>query len=184
MKLKAREKKFLLLGGICAVIIMLYKYAWYPLFSHYTQLGEEVAQQVLLLEKNQLRIAQKERLSQQKEQQKQELAQQEKRLLPSNKPPIAAAELQKILKGIIKNNSGNTRSEKILTVEPIGKFKKIPVEITFRCLVTHLKDILFQTQNHQLLLAIPQITVKVVNRRSPKEVEARLIVVGLIRALE
>jgi general secretion pathway protein M len=184
MKINIREKKVLLVTIGAASILLAYFYIVEPLIASQQSISAELANSVNTLKQNQLKVSRQQKLKQKLERLKQEFNQLEAGLLPGNKAPIAAAELQKIIKKIVTRQGVSIISEKVLKPVDMGIYQRIAVQVTVRCLTSKLKKIIYQIENHEIMLNIPQISIKLVNTRHPKDVQAMMLVEGAIKAGE
>ncbi len=62
----------------------------------------------------------------------------------------------------------------------MGAYQRIAIQVTVRCLASKLKEIMYQIENNKTMLNIPQVNIKVANRRQPKEIQATMVVEGAI----
>lgn len=182
MKVNLREKK-LLLGTIgLAFVLLTYYYIVEPAIESQQKISAELAASVSTAHQNQLRVSRQQRLEQRLEQIGLEFEQLEAGLLPGSKAPLAAAELQKIIKAIVRKSPGvNIVSEKVLEPVKTGSYQRIAVQVTVDCLLSRLKDIMYHIEHSKTLLNISEVNIKLANRRHPKDVKATMVVEGAIR---
>ncbi len=182
MKVNIREKKLLLYTIIAACALLTYYYIVEPVIESQQRIAAELAASISTASQNQLRVSRKPRLERRLKQMEQEFNQLEAGLLPGSKAPLAAAELQKIIKAIVRQYPGvNIVSEKVLEPVKAGAYQRIAVQVTLNCLLSKLKDIIYKIENHKTMLNISQVNIKLANRRRPKDVKATIIVEGAIR---
>jgi type II secretory pathway component PulM len=181
MKVNIRERKLLAVTLTVAVILLAYYYVVEPIVDSQRRIATELANSVIALDQSLLRVSRKPRLEQRLAQLEEEFNRLEAGLLPGDKAPLAAAKLQKIIKAIVKRQGVSIISEKVLEPVEMGTYQRIAVQVTVRCLVSKLKEIMYHIENNQTMLNVPKIDIKVVNRRRPKEVQAMMVVEGAIR---
>ena len=104
------------------------------------------------------------------------------RLLTSDKPPVVAARLQNILKEMAADEGVDIISEKQLNVVEEGPFIEVPVEITLKCTITKLTNLIYAIEDYEKFLDISKLNIRVVNIRKPIDVRADLTVSGFIFA--
>lgn len=185
MKIKIRDKKFLMGTLILAFFVLGYYYVVEPLIESQRNTAAELAISIDIANQNQLRVSRKQKLERRLAQLKQEFDQSEAGLLPGTKAPLAAAELQKIIKTIVKKHRGiNIVSEKVLEPVKLGNYQQIAVQVTISCLVTKFKEIVYQLENNKTRLSISRVNIKVSNPRYPKDIKATIVVEGAIRVGE
>ena len=181
MKINIRENKPLLGTIIAAIILLAYFYVVEPIIESQQRIATELTANTSAANQNQLRISRKEKLEQKLIQSKQEFNQLDAGLLPGDKAPLAAVELQKIIKAIVKKYRGvKIISEKVLEPIELGAYQRIAVQVTLSCLVSKLEKIVYHIENNETMLSIPQISIKIANPRRPKDVRATMVIEGAI----
>ena len=106
------------------------------------------------------------------------------RLLASDKPPVVAARLQNTLKEMAADEGVEIISEKQLNVIEEGPFIEVPVEITLKCSITKLRNLIYAIEDYEKFLDISKLNIRVVNIRTPIDVRADLTVSGFIFATD
>lgn len=106
------------------------------------------------------------------------------RLLKSDKPPVVAARLQNTLKEMAADEGVDIISEKQLAPVDRGPFIEVPIEITLKCSITKLTDLLYAIEDFEKFLNISKLSIRVVNIRKPIDVRADMTVSGFIFAKE
>lgn len=181
MKVTTREKNFLFAAAGALLIAAIYRWGVTPILANQAILRDELATKRLVLEKSKAKIARKGRLEANSKAIAEEINRLEKRLLLEETPSLAAAELQKLLKKIFKQAKVKVSSEKIVSPQEIGGYQRIPVEVTLKCLVTNLKNVLYEIEHNPIILQVPELKIKVGNLRTPSTVEATLTISGIIK---
>ena len=182
MRKTVREKIIIILGALVVASLLAYEYGYTPLAEQYGQMGEEIHISQLRQGKSRLKIEEKPMLENKIHQLNDRLKNFDQSLLPGQKPALAAASLQKIVKTIISRSRAAVTSEKIQQPVDVGQYTRIPVQVSLRCLVSELGEILYQIENYKVGLTVTEMTVRVMNPRDPSEVETSLIVEGMILA--
>lgn len=179
-RLKRREKAALI-GGflIVAGVLSFYLFQWYQAANMATV--ESLRTREVYLSKQFDKISRKGDIQKQLQDAREELQKLENRLLPGEKPPVAAAELQKILKDIAGSLGLDIRSERPMATVDMGAYLGVPVEVSFVCPTAKLKDMLSGIETSPLLLTVTDMKVSVANIMNPNEVYTFLVVRGLIR---
>ena len=106
------------------------------------------------------------------------------RLFVADKPPVVAARLQNILKEMASDEGIDIISEKQLDTDERGLFIEVPVEITLKCSMTKLTNLIYAIEDYEKYLDVSKISIRVVNIRKPIDVRADLTVSGFILARE
>jgi general secretion pathway protein M len=180
MNVNLREKKFLLLTVAIGCILLLYYYVVEPIIESQQRISTELTSNISKLNQDQLKVNRQQKLERKVKQAEQEFSELKAGLLPGNKAPLAAAELQKIIKSIVKEQGVGIISEKVLDPLDMGIYQRIAVQVTVRCLTTELKKIIYLIETNKMMLSIPQINIKLVNMRNPKDIQATILVQGAI----
>lgn len=183
MKIEGREKNILIYGGIVIALLLIY-WALTPFIEEQVIIKETLSSKELMLEKTDRKIKEVALLDGKIKAASKKITQTEKRLLTGKTPSLAAAELQRILKGIAQSSDARVSSEKILDPIDLVEYRKIPVKITLNCTTKELKNFIYQVENNQVFLPISETTVKIINMKDPSKIEANLIVTGIIKQTE
>ena len=178
-----REKKYLVFAGVAVVLMLLYQ-----LFSWYSNVKENVSDisdmKWTMLKKQLNHLSKKDDVEKRAKILLQELEIQEKTFLRGNKPPVAAATLQKFLKDSASSLAINVKLERTLNPVETEYYLGIPVEIGFTASTTKLKDLLVRIKKSKSMLIITEVKVKVTNVRDPVDIYTTLIVTGFIKKPE
>ncbi len=160
----------------------------YQLFSWYSDVKENVEDisdmKWTMLKKQLNHLSKKDDVEKRAKTLVQDLAIQEKTLLSGNKPPVAAATLQKFLKDSASSLAINVKLERTLNPVETEYYLGIPVEIGFTASTVKLKDLLVKIKKSRTMLIITEVKVKVTNVRDPVDIYTTLIVTGFIKKPE
>lgn len=184
-ELTARDKNFLIAGGICVIIYCSYVFIAEPAYKKQASMDRQIQSKRLFLEKYKEILNRKDYYTQ-KEKTKNALgAQMQRQFLGETKPALAAASLQKIIEDAAQQSSATivtTRTEKPKYIE---RLLAIPVEITVHASLKNLSQLIFQIENHEKFMLVEEITAKRAdNKKELEELNAKLLVNGFIQQLE
>lgn len=180
LRISQREKKFLATGGVIAFLILTYySVTWYRDFRIST--GEYIETKRIALQKQLNKISEKEDIQKRLETVSAEVKGLEKGLLSDNRPPVAAADVQKVLKDMALSLGIDIKSERALNPIDEGLYIGVPVEIGFTAPTAKLKDMLLKIKTSPLLLVIAEMKIHVTNINNPVDAHTTLIVKGFIR---
>lgn len=180
LKVSDREKKFIIIGGIAVLFIIVYFI--YGLYSDNKKLAFNYSDtRVMILQKQLNKIAESEKLQKQLNDIERELNKQEKLFLKGNKAPVAAAELQRTLKDISSSLNIEIRLERALSTLKSDHYTGIPVEIGFTASTAKLNNLLERLRRSAFLLVVSEMKVRVTNIRKPEDINVTLVVTGFIR---
>ncbi len=180
LKINPREKKILIIGGVIAVLILAYLViAWYGNIKG--SMRESIEAKKFILVKQLNKIPEKENMLRKSENLSNQLKVLERGLLPGDKPPVAAARIQKTLKEMALSLNVNIKLEKALNTVDSGPYLGIPVEIGFTSTTEKLKKMIYRIKTSSLLLTITDIKIRVTNQRNPVNSYTTLTVKGFIK---
>jgi type II secretory pathway component PulM len=180
MKVTAREKRFLLVGG-AILAVALTVYAVVSLVPSRETLAAEVATKKRTL------LAQRELLSQEEiyktrvEQYRKRLEQDRTRLLPGDNPNVAGAELQKVLKDLGDKNGVEISRKDIQREQKVqDNLIKVSVHIDTNCNPDQLVQFLAAIENYDKFLTLDELTINSFRMQKRYEIRPGLTVSGYI----
>ncbi|MFQ5646359.1 MAG: type II secretion system protein GspM [bacterium] len=183
MKITAREKNSLLLLLAATLAFGLYYYVIDPFLTEQQAIAEAVKTETRQLEQNNLIFKRAERLRQRASFLRNKIDSFNKKLLKGDKPPVAAAELQRLLKRVARKQKLKIIREKIMDPVKKGNYLQISIQITFKGTATRLTRILHEIEYQQpFFLMVPKLQIKVENPRKPVKIEATVEVSGFIKS--
>jgi hypothetical protein len=179
-KIGPREKKFLIIGGIVILSIIIFEgYTWYDEFKKRADDFSDA--RLVMLDKQLSRISGKDKIEKHLGDLKLELERQEKAILQGDKPPVAAAALSNILSEAASSQGVNIAMERTLNPSDVHSYVAVPVEIGFTTTTEKLKEILYRLRTSPFLLTVSEIKVRVLNVNKPTDIYTSLIVTGYIK---
>jgi len=104
--------------------------------------------------------------------------------LKGAKPPVAAAELQQIVKGMASVRGIDIRAEKMLQLDVFPGYIGVPVEIEFQSQMSSLKELLFDIEHSPTIILIPEIKIRVANIMEPTDVQVNIVIEGIMKKVE
>ncbi len=181
LRISRREKR--LIGVAILAVVLFFSYDYMADFLYYRPLRirEQIFHERNKLERSELKIQAQSKLKGRLATTRREMDRIKRRLLPGDKPPIAAARLQRIIEEIARQTNVNITSQKIDKPIEHPSVLEVPVEVVFRCNVGELKNFLYRIESHQKLLNIPKWTIRVPNHRNPKEIQVNMTIAGFIK---
>jgi len=119
-----------------------------------------------------------------------EISAYEASLLPGATPPLAAADLQTLLKQFSEHSGLKIQSEKILPHVKRESYLEIPVQIVANGDIRNLKEFLVAVDSSKLFMAVQNVSLRTVKRRQfiaenrsytdSTDIQASMTLVGLI----
>ena len=114
----------------------------------------------------------------------------EEALLPGSTPPLAAADLQTLLKQFSDRAGLKIQSEKILPHVKRDSYLEIPVQIVANGDIRNLKEFLVAVDTSKIFIAVQNVSLRTVKRRQfvaetrmyvdDNDIQASLTLVGII----
>lgn len=179
IKVKQREKRFLIVGGLAALLIIFFSlFSWYSDFME--RAGSVSDAKIVLLEKQLMKLSERDDLHSQADAFRQDFEIRKKALLKGEKTPVAGAELQRILKEMASSLNINVNLERTLAPVDFDFYLGIPVEIGFTADTDKLSGMLYMLKQSPFLLTITEMKVRVSNVNNPVNVNATLQITGFI----
>jgi hypothetical protein len=179
-KVTERERKVLLAGGAAVLLILLFH--GFSLYSDFRANVLELADaKRFMLEKQLRKLSQKDLIEARIGVVRQEIEKNEKTFLRGNKPPVAAALLQRFLKEGAASLNIEVKEERTLNPVDADVYLGIPVEIGFTASTEKLKELLYKFRTAPYLLTVSELKIRVTNVNDPADVYATVVVTGFIK---
>jgi Tfp pilus assembly protein PilO len=179
--LSRRERRLIGLALVTALVIGGYVWLIEPQLSHFRGIREErIPAQEQVLAKRKALISQRSAYSEQLDEVTRAVDQAVTRLLPGNTPPLAASELQKLVKDLAGEANVEVKSERILAPVERGELLEIPVEITVSGGIRELVTLLYRLEGSTKILTLQDLKVRVISVSQTKDLLTTLTVSGFI----
>ncbi len=178
--LRPRERRLLVLAGVLVIGVVGYVYAVEPLLETHAATRElVVARQGLLVRQERL-VARADAYGRELETLRTEIGQHRARLLTGDKAPVAASEIQKLVKTTAQEAGIEVRSERILATVERGGYAEVPVEVTLSGPVRGLTTFLHRLEDAPILLALTDLKVRAPATGAQRDLSATLQLSGFI----
>jgi Tfp pilus assembly protein PilO len=176
-----KQKRILIVAGAVVLFIgVLYRF--FPFFENIESLDAEI----LLKEKNLIKYRQmlKERndLEAKLDSLNRIIENAESGLLEGKTPALGAVDVQTLLKEITDKNDMEVLTMRVMKPENKEEdiYMIIPVQITIRCSVRQLKEVIYQIESSSRLLRVSDCRIRVIRGRVEGQVQATLTVQGFM----
>ncbi len=176
-----REIRFLGVGLLAIFLFLTHEHLIDFFYYRPLRVRHQIFRERNKLERSQLTIKARPRFEARLAARRQEVARLNRRLLPGDKPPVAAARLQRIIDEIAGETHVEITRQKIDKPTEHRLLLEVPVEVVFRCDVGALKDFLYRIESHPTLLTLPKRTIRVLNHKNPKEIQVNMTIAGFIK---
>ena len=178
--LSKRERALVGMAVGVAIALAAYVYLVEPTLTRDRELATLIPAREEVLTKRRALIAQRAAYTARLEEVSRAAEQASKRLLPGATPPLAASELQKLVKELAGQLGVEIRSERILTPVERGRLLEIPLEITVAGGIRDTLALLYRLEGTEKILTLQELKVRVVSVGQPKELLSTLTVSGYI----
>lgn len=180
-RLSRRERVVVAVALLGAVLVGGYLYLVEPWWAEIKDLEQSrIPAREQVLAKTRARIAQREAIQSQLAEVSQAVGELSKRFLPGATPPLAASELQKLVKELAKETGVEVRSERILPPVDRGELLEVPVEITVSGGIREIVSLLYRLEGTTEILTLQDLKVRVLNIGQPRDLLTTMTVSGFI----
>ena len=181
--LRPRERRLLLVAGLLGIGVAGYVYVAEPLIERHAATRELVVARRGLLVRQERLVARSEAYGRELEALRAEIARRQGRLLAGDKAPVAASELQKLVKTTAQEAGIEVRSERILAPVDRGGYAEVPVEVTLSGPIRGLTTFLHRLEEAPVLLALTDLKVRAPATGASRDLSATIALSGFIPAL-
>ena len=180
--LRPRERRLLLLSALFGILVAGYVYVVEPLIEKHAATRELVVARQALLTRQERLVARSDAYAQELTALRAEIARRRGRLLAGDKAPIAASELQKLVKSTAQEAGIEVRSERILASVERGGYAEVPVEMTLSGPIRGLTAFLHRLEDAPVLLAVTDLKVRAMGAGTTRDLSATVALSGFIPA--
>jgi Tfp pilus assembly protein PilO len=180
LTLNRRERTVIGLALSALISVALYFYVVEPLLDRSRELAELAPAREATLEARRRLIAQRPRLLEEMGQTTRILEEQTARLLPGPTAPLAASDLQRVVKEVAAGANVDVRSERVLPPTELAGLQEVPIELTVAGSIRDIVALLSQIERTSRLLTVKDVKVRVVAVGQPRELLTTLTVAGYL----
>jgi type II secretory pathway component PulM len=182
LALRSRERRLLVLAGVFVVGVVGYLYVAEPLMQRHSATRDLVVARRNLLTRQERLVARAEAYAAELEVLRAEIARRRGRLLAGDKAPVAASELQKLIKTTAQEVGIDVRSERILASVDRGGYAEVPLEVTLSGPIRALTAFLHRLEEAPTLLALTDVKVRAPAMTAVRDLSATVALSGFIPA--
>ncbi len=179
--LSRRERSLIGLGLAAALTVTAYLYGLEPLLVEQREAAALIPAREATLERRRLLIAQRERLAAQLDVTARRLEAASARLLLGPTAPLAASELQRLMKEQATTAAVDVRSERVLPPTDLGGLLEISIELTVAGTIRETVALLDQIDRSSRLLTVKDLKIRLVAPGQPRELLSTLTISGYLR---
>ena len=162
MKATGRERSLIGLAVLVGVALLGYVYVVEPLQEWKRAGAELVPTRESILERRRLLVAQRPVIAAEIEKANKRLEALAPRWLKGPTPPLAASELQTLVKSLAERAGAEVRSERILPLVDRGGLQEVPIEITVASGLREAARLLYDLEHTTKALTTQDVKVRVV----------------------
>jgi type II secretory pathway component PulM len=181
--LRPRERRLLVAAGLLGIGVAGYVYVVEPLIEAHAATRELVVARRGLLARQERLVARSEAYGRELGALRTEIARRRGRLLAGDKAPVAASEIQKLVKTTAQEAGIEVRSERILAPVDRGGYAEVPVEVTLSGPIRGLTTFLHRLEEAPILLALTDLKVRAPATGAMRDLSATIALSGFIPAL-
>lgn len=180
VSINKRERRLIGLAVLAAIGLLGYFYVVEPIQEWRRSGSELIPAREALLERRRLTVAQRPALAAEIEQVNQRLEARAPRWLQGPTPPLAASELQTLVKDLALKAGAEVRSERILPLADRGGLQEVPIEITVASGLRETVRLLYDLEHTSKILTVQDVKVRVVAVGQPRDLLTTFTVSGYL----
>ena len=181
MKPSSRNKNYSIVLIVVVALFVLVKFIVFPLVDKVSEQGTTIKFKEQSLEKYVKAVEQKQSLQLKLKKLKKESRKTNSGFLKGSTPSLSAADLQKIIDGIAEENGVKIKSVKVLDSIQQEGLTAIPIQTMFNCDLTMLEKFTNSIENNKKLLTIPELKIRVKNKRKPAGISVTMTITGFVQ---
>ena len=180
--LRPRERRLLLVAGLLTLGVVGYIYVVEPLIEAHAATRDLVVARRGLLARQQRLVIRTDAYRRELAVLQEEIGRRRARLLAGEKAPVAASEIQKLVKSTAQESGIEVRSERILAPVDRGGYAEVPVEVTLSGPIRGLTAFLHRLEGAPILLALTDLKVRAPATGGARDLSATIALSGFIPA--
>ena len=175
-----RERSLIGLGVAGAILVGAYLIVVEPLMNRNAELAQILPVREATLERRRQLVAQRDRVAAEQQALASRLEAESARLLPGATAPLAASELQKLVKEVAEGASVEVRSERVLPPLEMAGLLEVPIEIAVAGGVRQTVALLHLLEQTPRLLTLRDVNIRVVAVGQARDLLTSLTVSGYV----
>jgi len=182
-KLNLSQKKTLWVGGVVAVVILLYLLGVVPLIDAKKKAGVEIALKRKVIAKYEEYLKNRKAIEEELDRTLKVHETVQQRLLAGETPQLGAANLQEIVKKLSEKNNIAIRSFRILEHKEMAVYRRISLQVEFNPInsILNLGQFIYDIENSEKELMISEMDLLVLNPRMPSNIQGSMVISGLMK---
>lgn len=180
--MSGRERRLVGLAVAGAIVVAGYLYVVEPIQDANRQAAELLPARQAGLERRQAMIGRKAALQAELVEVTRRVDAESARLLQGPTAPLAASELQKLVKDVASEANVEVRSERVLTTADKGGLLEVPIEITVAGGIRESVDLIYRLERTDKLLTFQDLKLRVISAGQPRDLLTTITVAGYLVA--
>lgn len=180
MTINKRERRLIGLAVFVGLVLLGYFYVVEPLQDWRRSTAEIIPAREAVLERRRLIVSQRPTLTAEMEKVTQRLETKTPRWLQGPTPPLAASELQTLVKDLAVKAGAEVRSERILPLVDRAGLQEVPIEITVASGLREAVRLLHDLEHTSKILTVQDVKVRVVAVGQPRDLLTTFTVSGYL----
>ena len=181
MKTPDRNKRSIILGGVAVAAILLWVFAIMPFFDRISQREQDIESNVNLIRRYTAALEEGAQPSGADADMYRRMQEIEGRLFKGQTVQLAAADIQRIVDAVARQSALRIRTVRVLDSESLDAFVEVPIQVIFESDLTRTTGFIDRVENHRKLLTIPELQIRVRNRRQPREITVTMKIAGYMK---
>lgn len=175
-----RERSLIGLGVAGAILFGAYLAVVEPMMNRNAELAELLPAREATLERRRQLVAQRDRVTAEQQALASRLEAESARLLPGATAPLAASELQKLVKEVAEGANVEVRSERVLPPVDLSGLLEVPIEIAVAGSARETVALLHLLEQTPRLLTLRDVNIRVVAVGQARDLLTTLTVSGYV----
>ncbi len=175
-----RERSLIGVGVVGAILVGAYLLVVEPMMNRNAELAQLVPAREATLERRRQLVAQRDRVAAEQQALASRLEAESARLLPGSTAPLAASELQKLVKEVAERAKVEVRSERVLPPVDLAGLQEVPIEIAVAGSVREIVALLHLLEQTPRLLTLRDMNIRVVAVGQARDLLTTLTVSGYV----
>jgi len=159
-RISRREQRLIILGVGAAVSAAAYVYLLEPALERRREAAELIPAREATLQRRRDLVAQRPAAVAEVEQTAKQIEEETRRMLSGPTPPLAASELQRLVKDLAVGAGVEVRSERVLAPVEREGIQEIPIELTVAGGIRESMTLLYQLERTPKLLTIQDLKMR------------------------
>ena len=183
LKITPRDKKFLLGGGIILSVYLLAVWVVQPIYAKQKHMDRKIQNKIQFIQKYHEILNHDSYYKSKQSSNERTRTILSRKFLNETQPGLAAARLQKIIKGFALQSRVKIDQVRVEKEKHIDQIPAVPISMTLRSSLRNLSEFVYRMENSEKFLVVEEISTQRINKSNPEELKTRLLVSGLIQDL-